>query len=75
MIRGEIRSPTLSFQLREGFQVVKVVPGYLTSNLDSQGYAALIEGLNPTIARELDVAGRDPCFLASPRAPDAPFGT
>jgi len=45
--RGELTDPTLSFQLKRGFRVVAVVPGYLGHDPESLGYAAVIEWLNP----------------------------
>lgn len=45
--RGEIRDPTLSFQLKRGFNVLDVVEGYLRSDPESGGYAAIIEWKNP----------------------------
>jgi GNAT superfamily N-acetyltransferase len=63
VVRGEIKGPTLSFQLREGFQVIQVVPGYLKSDPESLGYAVLIEWLNPALAHEADREGRDPHIL------------
>ncbi len=65
VVRGELRGPTLSFQLREGFQVIQVVSGYLKSDPESLGYAVLIEWLNPVLARETDHAGRNPRFHPS----------
>ena len=62
VVRGELRDPTLSFQLREGFEVVAVVHGYLRNDPESSGYAAVIEWLNPEVARPGDAAGRDPRF-------------
>lgn len=44
--RGEIRDPTLSFQLKRGFRVLDVVEGYLRSDPESAGYAAIIEWKN-----------------------------
>jgi GNAT superfamily N-acetyltransferase len=73
VVRGEIQGPTLSFQLREGFEVIQVVPGYLKSDPESLGYAALIEWVNPAFAGLIDRSGRDPRFIPPPRAPgDAP---
>jgi GNAT superfamily N-acetyltransferase len=63
VVAGELKGPTLSFQLREGFQVIMVIPGYLKSDPESLGYAALIEWVNPALAVESDVAGRDRRFL------------
>lgn len=72
VVRGELRDPTLSFQLREGFHVLAVVSDYLLHDPESLGYAAIIEWLNPEVARPADSAARDPRFLppdgASPAA-------
>lgn len=54
VVRGKIYDPTLSFQLKRGFQVLQVVPGYLPKDPASLGYAALIEWLNPDRARPED---------------------
>lgn len=45
--RGELRDPTLSFQLKRGFRVISVVSGYLRHDPESLGFAAVIEWLNP----------------------------
>ncbi len=47
VVRGEMRDPTLTFQLRNGFKVIDVVSDYLFSDPESLGFAALIEWLNP----------------------------
>lgn len=60
VLRGTIKGPTLSFQLREGFHVFGVVQGYLASDPESLGWAALIEWLNPAVATPADTAHRDP---------------
>ena len=67
VVRGELRDATLSFQLREGFDVVAVLHSYLRHDPESCGYAALIEWLNPEVAGPDDAAGRDPRF-ARPEA-------
>jgi GNAT superfamily N-acetyltransferase len=64
VVRGELRDPTLSFQLAQGFHVLAVVPGYLRGDRQSQGYAALIEWLNPAVATPGDHARRNPRFVA-----------
>lgn len=69
VVRGEITGPTLSFQLREGFEVIRIVPSYLKEDPDSHGYAALIEWINPAFAKEADLTGRDPRFLKPPPPP------
>jgi hypothetical protein len=55
--------PTLSFQLKEGFHVLAVVPHYLTDDPESMGYAAVIEWLNPELIRPEHIAGRPTRFL------------
>lgn len=62
VVRGETQDPTLSFQLREGFEVLAVVHAYLRNDSESLGYAAVIEWLNPEVAHPEDAAGRDPRF-------------
>lgn len=52
--RGEKRDPTLSFQLREGFHVLGVAHGYLGHDPESLGYAAVIEWINPKVAKPED---------------------
>jgi ribosomal protein S18 acetylase RimI-like enzyme len=47
VVRGELRDPTLSFQLKQGFHVIGVVRHYLSYDPESQGHAAVIEWLNP----------------------------
>lgn len=49
--RGELGDPTLSFQIKQGFEVVGVIPGYMPGDRQSHGYAALIEWRNPERAR------------------------
>lgn len=44
---GEVKDPTLSFQLNRGFRVFDVVSGYLKGDPESLGWAALIEWLAP----------------------------
>ncbi len=54
IIRGEIGDPTLSFQLKQGFKVLAVVSDYLWNDKESLGNAALIEWLNPKVAKPED---------------------
>jgi hypothetical protein len=69
VVRGELRDPTLSFQLHRGFRVLSVVSRYLTHDPESQGYAAVIEWLNPDVARPQDYEQGDPRFAALPGRP------
>ncbi|HVB38347.1 MAG TPA: hypothetical protein VND92_07410 [Vicinamibacterales bacterium] len=63
VLRGELRDPTLTFQLKQGFVVLGVVAGYLQHDPESLGYAAVIEWMNPLVATAEDTSGRDPEFL------------
>lgn len=56
VVSGEQGDPTLSFQLKEGFHVLAVVPNYLGSDPESQGFAAVIEWLNREVATAEEVA-------------------
>jgi GNAT superfamily N-acetyltransferase len=58
VVRGELRDPTLSFQLARGFHVLAVNSGYLVSDPESRGHAALIEWINEEVARPEDTARR-----------------
>ncbi len=62
VVRGELADPTLTFQLRRGFRVLAVAPGYLAHDPESLGHAAVIEWLNPDVARPEDYAAGDPHF-------------
>ncbi|MEO5667092.1 MAG: GNAT family N-acetyltransferase [Bdellovibrionota bacterium] len=50
VIQAKVFDPTLSFQLRQGFQVLDVVHGYLREDPESRGNAALIEWINAAVA-------------------------
>ena len=63
VVEGQLHDPTLSFQLREGFHVVAVVPHYLSDDPDSMGYAAVIEWLNPMLVSPEHVKERPTAFL------------
>ncbi len=62
VIRGELLDPTLSFQLKHGFEVLAVVANYLRHDQESLGLAALIEWINKKTAKPEHYAGRDPRF-------------
>jgi GNAT superfamily N-acetyltransferase len=63
VVRGELRDPTLSFQLGRGFEVIAVVSGYLRHDSESLGFAAVIEWLNPAVGTDGDYAGRPAKYL------------
>lgn len=62
VVRGDLADPTLSFQLKQGFEVLAVVSGYLAHDPESLGFAAVIEWMNPAVATPADYAGRDRQF-------------
>lgn len=63
VVEGTEYDPTLSFQLKEGFHVLAVVPHYLTDDPESMGYAAVIEWLNPELVRAEHITNRPSRFL------------
>ncbi len=65
VVRGEIWDPTLSFQLRHGFTVLDVVPGYLRNDPESLGHAAVIEWINPRVATRVDYGHGDTRYTPS----------
>ena len=71
VIRGELKDPTLSFQLRHGFEVLAVVSNYLRHDPESLGYAAVIEWINAEVARAEDYAGQ-PARFRRPAAKSDP---
>lgn len=54
VIKGKLFDATLTFQLKRGFNVLGVVSDYLLNDPESLGYAAVIEWLNPEIAKPED---------------------
>jgi len=62
VVNRRIKDPTLSFQLKHGFDVLAVVPDYLHNDPESLGFAALIEWLNLRVASHEDYAKRDPRY-------------
>lgn len=63
VVRGELRDPTLSFQLGQGFEVLGVVQNYLRHDPSSRGWAALIEWRNPDVEQPPRSEPRDPRFV------------
>ncbi|HEX9427969.1 MAG TPA: hypothetical protein VGA64_09280, partial [Candidatus Polarisedimenticolia bacterium] len=66
--QGVLWDPTVSFQLRHGFHILAVVPGYLRHDRESLGFAAVIEWMNAAITRPEDEIGRDLRFHRGPSA-------
>ncbi|KLI99032.1 bifunctional GNAT family N-acetyltransferase/carbon-nitrogen hydrolase family protein [Luteimonas sp. FCS-9] len=54
---GRIRDRALSFQLRNGFELIGVLPGYLPQDAESAGYAAHLVWRNPKIDPGADPRG------------------
>ena len=54
VIEGRLKDPTLSFQLKRGFHVLRVISGYLRHDSESMGFAAVIEWINPEVATAED---------------------
>lgn len=50
VVAGRMRDPTLSFQLRNAFEVIGVLDGYLPTDADSLGYAAHLRWSNPKVS-------------------------
>jgi GNAT superfamily N-acetyltransferase len=46
VVKGELKDPVLSLQLKNGFKLIKVLPNYLYDER-SLNYASFIEWLNP----------------------------
>ncbi|MGB7947790.1 MAG: hypothetical protein WCH75_08925 [Candidatus Binatia bacterium] len=63
VVQNKLRDATLSFQLRQGFDVLAVVSGYLRLDPESLGHAAVIEWINRGVATPEDYAGRNPQFF------------
>ena len=68
VVEGREHDPTLSFQLREGFHVLAVVPHYLSDDPESLGFAAVIEWLNPQLIRNEHIANRPTRFIRNAAA-------
>jgi GNAT superfamily N-acetyltransferase len=66
VVRGQVRDPTLSFQLARGFHVLDVVSGYLRHDPESLGWAAVIEWVNPAVAKPEDYRHGDPRYRNTP---------
>lgn len=47
VMSGRLRDPVLTFQMRNGFQVLGLLPGYLPEDKESGGYAVQLVWRNP----------------------------
>ena len=52
----ELFDATVSFQIKQGFKPLAVVPQYLGDDPETLGFAAVIEWINPEMATEADFA-------------------
>lgn len=52
VISGEIQEPVLCFQMKNGFEFIKILPNYLKDSR-SLNYATLIEWKNPSYSRSV----------------------
>ena len=50
--KKKIRDPIISFQIKQGFHVIKVLENYLPGDKESLGYACLMKWDNPEIKAE-----------------------
>jgi predicted amidohydrolase/GNAT superfamily N-acetyltransferase len=66
VVEGRQRDPTLSFQLRNGFEPIGLLTDYLPYDRDSLGYAAHLVWRNPRRMDQPDV----PSHPATQRLPD-----
>lgn len=62
VVRGQLSDPTLSFQLKRGFEVLAVARDYLRHDPESFGHAAVIEWINEKVATPADRGHGDPRF-------------
>jgi GNAT superfamily N-acetyltransferase len=63
VVKGELSDPTLTFQLKQSFRVLAVVPNYLRYDPESLRWAAVIEWLNHKVAKPRHYAARDTRFI------------
>ena len=62
VVRGELTDDTLTFQLKQGFQVIAVASEYIRHDPESLGYAAVIEWINDLVATPADRGHGDPRY-------------
>ncbi len=71
VVNGELSDPTVTFQLKQGFHVLAVVPNYLRYDPESLGFAAVIEWINPELAKPEDYPEREPPFYRAAKSKSA----
>lgn len=47
----KVKDPTVSFQMRNGFEPIMIIPKYLPSDVESYGFAVLMKWDNPLIEK------------------------
>lgn len=57
----QVKDPTVSFQMKNGFVPMFVIPNYLPSDVESLGYAVLMKWQNPLIDKQS--SGRNIQFM------------
>jgi ribosomal protein S18 acetylase RimI-like enzyme len=62
VVRGEMTDNTLTFQLKQGFEVIAVTSEYIRHDPESLGYAAVIEWINDAVATPADRGHGDPRY-------------
>jgi predicted amidohydrolase/GNAT superfamily N-acetyltransferase len=60
----QIKDPTFTFQARQGFEFLRVIPGYLPEDQPSLGYGALMIWRNPEVS-ETDEGSNQPSTRTS----------
>ncbi len=65
MVEKKLKDPVLSFQLRNGFEVIGIIPHYLAADRDSLGYAVHLAWHNPKVDHER-LAGRTKRYGSRP---------
>lgn len=64
---GQLRDPVLSFQLRQGFELLGVLENYTDEDPDSLGHASHLVWRNPHCRREQEVSrGTGPAVIGLP---------
>jgi predicted amidohydrolase/ribosomal protein S18 acetylase RimI-like enzyme len=65
VVEKKLRDPVLSFQLRNGFEVIGIIPHYLAADRDSLGYAVHLAWHNPKVDHAV-LAGRKKRYGSRP---------
>ncbi|GGI91559.1 bifunctional GNAT family N-acetyltransferase/carbon-nitrogen hydrolase family protein [Legionella impletisoli] len=60
VVNKEVRDPVLSFQLRNQYELIGVLPNYLSSDKHSKGYAAHLLWINHAVSSEIEPEKKSP---------------